>query len=92
MISGIAWDVWPRDVNAGRIAMGHKGDEAAARAAVEHELATNEDACFGVGTRPDRAAEVGRRGRSPGSFAWHPLREWPGGTPAEPGGQSRLVS
>ena len=64
--------------------MGHARSEAAARKDVEHVLATNEDAYFGIVIRRDLTAAVCRRSREPGSVVWYELCEWNNDHPAMP--------
>jgi hypothetical protein len=74
---GYAWDIWPRDTEAARIATGHSMSLVKAQETVELLLGGDEHACFGIMVRPGLTALICRRSRVPGEFCWSPLYAFP---------------
>lgn len=70
---GYAWDIWPGDTGAARIATGHAMSLNKALETVEGLLAGDDNAYFGVMVKPDLTALICRRSRVPGQFYWSPL-------------------
>lgn len=79
-MQGCAWDVWPGDAGAARIATGHAGDVDKAITIAEHFLETDGRAAFCTIVKPDLTVLVCRQ-PSPGRFVWYPLGKWDGDQP-----------
>jgi hypothetical protein len=69
---GYIWTVYPHSSDEPMVALGHSGREQAARERVESELATIDNAAWGVVIGPGGLHDVCRRNVS-GGFHWAPL-------------------
>jgi hypothetical protein len=69
---GYIWTVYPQSSGEPMVSLGHSKQEQTARARVETELATVDNAAWGVVIGPGGLHDVCRRNAS-GGFCWAPL-------------------